>query len=62
MLHNICSVHFIQVSKPVGSFWLSHENQANIEAFNMFQYLDFLLNIVHEYFEQMVNTIYPKEL
>ena len=42
---------------------LSHENQANIEAFHSkSQYLDELLNTDKEYFEQMVATIHPKEL
>ena len=43
---------------------LSNKNQANItEAFNLTsRYLDDLLNIENEYFEQMVDTIYPKEL
>ena len=41
---------------------LSHKNQANIiGTFNsMSRCLDDLLNI--EYFEQMVDTIYPKKL
>ena len=41
-----------------------YEKQANIiEAFNSTsRYLDDLLNIGNEYFEQMVDTIYPKEL
>ena len=44
--------------------FFSHENQACIiEAFNsMPRYLDDLLNIDNDYFEQMVDTIYPKEL
>ena len=42
---------------------LSHENQANIEAFNSkSRYLDELLNTDNEYFEQMVDTIHQKEL
>ena len=57
---------------PSVSVWLqrrfllspSHENQANIiEAINStFRYLDGLLNMVNEYFEQIVDTIYPKDL
>ena len=41
-----------------------HENQANIiESFNSTsRYLDDLLNIDNEYFEQMVDTVNPKEL
>ena len=40
---------------------LSHENQPNIiEDFNAtFQYLDDVLNIHNEYFEQKIDTIYP---
>ena len=43
---------------------LSHENKASIiDAFNSSsRYLDDLPIIDKEYFEQMVNTIYPKEL
>ena len=33
-----------------------------IEAFNLTQYLDDLLNIDNPYFEQMVGRIYPIEL
>ena len=43
---------------------ISQENQASvIEAFDSTsRYLDDLLNIDNEYFEQMVDTIYPKDL
>ena len=43
---------------------LSHEKQNNIiEAFNTTsRYVDELLNIDNKYFEQMLVTIYPKEL
>ena len=43
---------------------LSHEKQVNIiESFNSTPlYLDDLLSIDNEYFEQMVETIYPKEV
>ena len=43
---------------------LSHENKSSIiDAFNSSsRYLDDLPIIDKEYFEQMVNTIYPKEL
>ena len=43
---------------------LNHDNQADvIEAFNSTsRYLDDLLNIDNQYFEGMVNRIYPPEL
>ena len=43
---------------------VSHENQSNIiEGFNStFRYLENLLNFINEYFEQMINKIYPNEL
>ena len=42
---------------------LSHENQFNIvKSLNStYRYLDNILNIDNEYFERMVDTIYPEK-
>ena len=56
--------HFLCIFTCNFMLSFSNEYHANIiETFNSTsRYLDDLLNINNEYFEQMVDTIYPKEL